>query len=204
MIPGLTHIRWLVRRGLEVCLLCGIILLCIALFVVAQFSGDEVQYPVDCAVVFGAAVHKGSVPGPGITRRVEAVANLYNEGHVETIFLTGGKGSELLESEAAVMQKVAMRLGVDPADIVLEDKARSTWQNLQFTGPLAADCGTIVGISDRYHLARIAFLADMQGWENLRTLPASRVANPLFEARAVARESVGIVYYSLRGIVSLF
>ncbi|PIQ76559.1 hypothetical protein COV83_02505, partial [Candidatus Peregrinibacteria bacterium CG11_big_fil_rev_8_21_14_0_20_49_14] len=169
-----------------------------------QFSGDDIDFPVDCAVVFGAAVHKGSVPGPGITRRVETAVDLYNKGKVKTIFLTGGKGSEELESEAAVMQKVAMRMGVDPADIVLEDQARSTWENLQLTAPLVADCTSIVGISDRYHLARIAFLADMQGWGNFRTLPAKRVPNPLFETRAAFREALGIVYYSLHGLLTLF
>lgn len=203
MIPGLTHIRWLARRGLELSLFCAVVLVCIALYVVSQFSGDTVEFPVDCVVVFGAAVHKGSVAGPGITRRVETAVDLYNEGKVKTIVLTGGKGSEELESEAAVMQKVAMRMGVDPADIVLEEQARSTWENLERTAPLVADCTSVVGISDRYHLARIAYLADMQGWGNFRTLPATRVPNPLFEVRAAFREALGIVYYSLRGVLKL-
>jgi len=204
MIPGRTHIRWLltwVLRFLGVGL--GVFLL-IVMHVVWNMRGDSsVMVSSDepdtaCALVFGAAVHRTSVAGPGITRRVEKAAELYRQGSVQTIILTGGKGSAMQESEAAVMKKVAMRLGIDSEDIILEEKATSTWENLLFTRELVGECSEVIGISDRYHLSRIKYLAELQEWGNLRTLPASSVPSLHFELRAVAREALGHMYYTLR------
>ena len=54
--------------------------------------------------------------------------------------------------------------GVDPDRITLEEEATSTWENLVYARPLVSDCSSIVGISDRYHLARIQYLAELQDW----------------------------------------
>ena len=186
------------------------------IYVVSQFRGDNNVILSDpseakivskdnrggeCAIVFGAAVHKGSVAGPGIIRRVETAGDLYNEGRVQTIIFTGGKGSEIHDSEALVMKRVAMRLGVDSEDIILEDQAKSTWENLLFTKNLIGECSSVVGISDRYHLARIKYLAYIQEWGNIRTLPAERVPGPLFELKAVAREALGLIYYTVYELI---
>jgi len=205
MIPGKSHIRWLIRWVLRLLSVSGGVFLLIVLHVVSQFPGDadsatlrQAQGGTICAVVFGAAVRGGSEAGPGITRRVQAAADLYHQGSIQTIILTGGKGSQIQESEAAVMQKVAMRLGIDSEDLRLEDKATSTWENLAFTKELVGDCSSIIAISDRYHLARIEYLAELQEWGNLRTLPAGRVPLVSFEVRAVVREALGHIYYTLR------
>ena len=215
MIPGKTHIRWLIRWVLRLLGVSGGVFLLIVLHVVSQFPGDPLPEhtsarPVSreeirrglgsnpCGIVFGAAVRGGSEAGPGILRRVQAAADLYHQGSIQTIILTGGKGSQIQESEAAVMQKVAMRLGIDSEDLILEDQATSTWENLAFTKELIGDCSSIVAISDRYHLARIEYLAELQGWGNLRTLPAGRVPLVSFEVRAVVREALGHIYYTLR------
>lgn len=203
MIPGRTHLLWLERRALEVLRVGVAVYLLLVAHVLVYFPGDQVAFPVECAVVFGAAVRSQGVAGPGIERRVEAAAVLYNEGKVGRLFLTGGKGSAEQPSEAAVMQRVAMRLGVAPEDITLEDQARSTWENIEFTYPKAADCTSVIGISDRYHLARIEYLAERLGWEDFRTLPAGRVPPREFEARAVAREALGFVYYTLREYIPI-
>ncbi|MCK5017945.1 MAG: YdcF family protein [Candidatus Peribacteraceae bacterium] len=155
---------------------------------------------IDCVLVFGAAVHKGSVSGPGIERRVKTAANLYTSGIASRLLLTGGKGDEIHDSEAEVMRRTAMRYGVAPEDIYLEDKATSTWENLMYSRIIAnemACIAPIVGISDGYHLARIRFLAFRQGWEHFRTLPAGDRPDIVFERLSILREVLGILYYSL-------
>ncbi|PIR53407.1 hypothetical protein COU76_01160 [Candidatus Peregrinibacteria bacterium CG10_big_fil_rev_8_21_14_0_10_49_10] len=200
MIPSTAQLRWLRTWTFRLLLAISFIFAVLMLYIVSQFSGTagggEWQAGTkNCAIVFGAAVWRGSQPGPAITRRVQTAAALYQQGDVQTIILTGGKGTAKLDSEAEVMRKVALLDGVDPDDVVLEEQARSTWENLLFTKDLVGDCSSIVGISDRYHLARIAYLAKLQGWEDLRTLPAGEVPTLLFELKAVAREAVGLVYY---------
>jgi len=148
-----------------------------------------------CGLVFGAAVHKNSQPGPGIERRVETAARLYKEGILQHIIMTGGKGMDGIQSEAAVMRTVGIADGIDSAAIAIEDQSRSTWENLVNSRPLTASCSTIIGISDRYHLARIEYLAHVQGLQGLQTYPADISASAAFEIQSLSREVVALLYY---------
>jgi len=93
------------------------------------------------------------------------------------------------------MRGVAMRAGIDPDAITLEEDSTSTWENLVYARPLISDCASIVGISDRYHLARIQYLAVRQGWGNLPVLPADTSPNDLFVVKSVIREVLALFYY---------
>lgn len=168
------------------------------IFVITSFSGDA-ELPADCAVVFGSAVHKGREAGPGISRRVETAVHLNREGSVDRLFLTGGIGEGNALSEARVMRNVALKMGVDPEIITLEEGASSTWENIEFTKPFIADCDEVVGISDRYHLARIKLLAWMQEVE-MSVHPASQIAPLRFEVWSVIREALGVIFYGIRVI----
>ena len=163
------------------------------LLVFSQFSGNAV-FPVECAVIFGSAVHQNTKPGPAIERRTETAVKLWGEGSVERLIFTGGLGEGNRLSEARVMRNVALRLGVEPGIIRMEEGARSTWQSVKFVQPFLQDCLSVVAVSDRYHLARIRFFAWRQklDWS---IHPAERFAQPLFEARSVLREAMGILIY---------
>lgn len=148
-----------------------------------------------CGLVFGAAVHRNSLPGPGIARRVETAARLYREGFLQHIILSGGKGEEGVASEAQVMRDVALEDGIPKGDLTLEGDSRSTWENLKYSRPLTGSCVTVIGISDRYHLARITFLARLQGWGSLQTFPSDLEPPWPFEMKSIAREVAAMVYY---------
>lgn len=170
--------------------------------ILAGFGGIEPAYPVDCAIVFGAAVGSRGTASPAIARRVGAAAELWKAGKVETLILTGGKGDSWQLSEAAVMRQEAIRDGVDGRDIVIEDAARSTKENLANSRPLVDErCETVVGVSDRYHLARIRFLAKRAGWGSLPTHGADEPDVPMkspwtSHARSVMRELAAYLYYA--------
>lgn len=195
MIPTKFHLRLLI---LTVQTVLGLLLTaCVALFVfVVSHFHDTATFPVDCAVVFGAAVHGIDNAGPGITRRVTTAVDLYHEDKVDTLFFSGGKGDDYKESEAMVMRKVALLQGVDPEDIVVEETATSTIENIQFTKPLLEQhgCTSIVGISDRYHLARISFFSRMYGLRALQTYPSDIDSDTLFELKATLREVLAFGY----------
>ena len=161
-----------------------------------HFTGDA-RLPADCAIVFGAAVYGRDVPGQSIIRRVSQAVDLYFQKKIHTLYFSGGRGKGLRVSEAQVMQRLAIKQGVKSQDIVLEDHSRSTWENLLLTRPMMSSCHSVIGISDRTHLARIKLLAGRQGWNDLRTLPASLHPSPRQEMRSVLREALGYVYYAL-------
>lgn len=168
-------------------------------FVFSQFDGNA-KLPADCAIVFGTAVRprrneRGEIAsaeaGPGIHRRVSAAASLYRSGMVRRVFVTGGRGEGMPDSEAAVMARLAVAQGIAEEDVVVEDRASSTKENLALTQPLAKNCDSVVAVSDRYHLARIQLLAWRMGW-TLTTYPSLEYSGAFFEARSVMREAAGL------------
>lgn len=198
--------KLLLRLLLGVLCACGILCTLALLYVLWQFPGNA-RLPADCGVVFGAAVHPlkndsgaviGSQAGPAILRRVDAAAGLYREGLVKRLLLTGGKGEGMRLSEAAVMRAVALHDGVNERDLLTEDRSTSTEENIRFSQPLTESCATVVGISDRYHLGRIEFLAWRAGWP-ITTYPAANPEAPFFEAWSVGREVAALLFEVVTG-----
>ncbi len=193
--------RWAWRMFTRLLLVSVFLTSLVMLFVVMSFNGTDDGGSYDCGVVFGAAVHRGGTAGPGIARRVRTAVQVYEQGRVTRWFFTGGKADGSPASEAKVMADFAAELGLPAENIVLEQQASSTQENLLFTKALLADCERILGISDRYHLARIRFLAWQQGgWGNLKVLPSAQSANALFELQSVLREVLALMYYAVLGI----
>lgn len=181
--------------GACVCIL-GLYLFAYA-YVVHSFVGNA-EFPVECAIVFGAAVSRGSQAGPAITRRVAAAADLYRNDLIERLVLTGGRGEGNASTEAEVMKRVALQQGIADADITLENNARSTWENLLLSRNLTSDCSSVVAVSDQYHLGRIRLLAWRQGWFDLQLYPAQD-REPLagIERWSFQREVFAVLYYGL-------
>ncbi len=168
--------------------------------VVSRFPGNA-AFPADCAIVFGTAAWPvydnqhhiiSAQAGPGIQRRIAAAATLYKEGSVKKLFLSGGKGEGMPASEAAVMRSEAIRDGVPAKAITVEQQSKSTRENLDNTLPLTLDCRSVVGVSDRYHLARIELLAAQMG-HPIMIYPAAAPSNAAFEFQSVIREAAGII-----------
>jgi len=195
--PLFTFFRLLPRLIVSV-IACAILLFCSALMIVLTHFDGTGSLPAECAVVFGAAVYGKSNPGPAIVRRVSAAAAFYRQGMVKTLIMSGGKGSANRESEARVMRAQALLQGVADKDIILEEQAHSTKDNILFSRPLAGSCATVVGISDQYHLARIELLARQHGWGNLKTIPAAIRPTTASERRSIVREALGYLYYAFR------
>jgi len=193
MIPEGSHIRLVRNIVLGVTAALAVTLAALMIFVTTEFGGNAL-FPAECGVVFGTAVHGKNTAGPGITRRTATAAGLLKEGKLLKLYLTGGRGSETQDSEASVMRKVAMLEGVAPEKITTEDRSTSTLENVQYVKELTKDCDGVVAVSDRYHLARIEYLAKRYDW-NVQTFPASDVAPWPFELKSVAREAVGLLYY---------
>lgn len=179
--------------------IAGLFVFCIVATVTAlilsRFDGTA-QLPADCGIVFGAAVY-GNRPSMAVMRRVDAAVDLYHAHQLSKIFLTGGKGDGARLSEAAVMKARALSEAIPASALIMEDKARSTWENLLFTRPLTAQCDSVIGISDAFHLARIELLAHRQGWGDFRTSPAPRPESRSLEVRSFVREVAGYLYYAL-------
>lgn len=166
--------------------------LAVFLFFAQEGSGEA---RAECALVFGSAVYGFDTPGPAMLRRVSTAVRLYHEGSVKRLIVSGGRTSPADQSEAEVMSRYARRQSVNQRDIVLEDRSRSTWQNLSYARPLAADCASVVAVSDGYHLGRIRLFARLLGWGSLATVPADEAPPPERLRVSLAREFAAALYY---------
>ncbi len=94
--------------------------------VIDHFEGDA-TFPAECVIVFGAAVRpvydtEGNIvsanAGPGIDRRVSAATELYRKNLVKKIYVSGGTGEGMRQSEALVMRRLALLQGVYPEHVI--------------------------------------------------------------------------------------
>lgn len=92
--------------------------------------------------------------------RISKAAMLYRscrQGPRECkVEVSGGDARGLGQSEAAIYAGGLQRLGVDPADLLLESRSMNTWQNAQFSGPLLKTYGAdrVLLVSSGFHLRR--------------------------------------------------
>ena len=186
-----------VTRAVAAVIACAVIVLGSAHAIISAYGDGTGTLPADCAIVFGAAIYGLDKPSPALTRRIAAASDLYREGRVGRLILSGGKGEGGRLSEAQVMQVIAREHGVPDVDITLESDAHSTWENIAFSQNLTSGCERVVGISDQYHLARIEFLSWRQGWPELQTIPAQNRQPLGTERRWLVREVFALIYYGL-------
>lgn len=107
------------------------------------------------------AVPRGAVePGFAIYGRITQAAMLYHDckqaGVACKLLVSGGDPGRLGTPLAVSYGAVLRRLGVPGADLVLEPRSNTTWQNAQFGRPLLAAMGAqrIWLVSSAIHLQR--------------------------------------------------
>jgi vancomycin permeability regulator SanA len=90
--------------------------LCITAAAIVSFSEKDETRPADTAIVLGASVYDNS-PSPVFCERINHAVDLYNDGYVETIIMTGGVGEGNIRSEADIAREYEEQQGV-PAESI--------------------------------------------------------------------------------------
>jgi len=135
-------------------------------FRIWEQGGRDEARPADAIVVLGAAQWNG-VPSPLFQRRLDHAIQLYHEGIAPVLIVTGGKlpGDRTTEAEAARAYAVAN--GVPADAILVEDRSRSTLEQLHTVGSMLREHGleSAVLVSNRTHMLRSLKIARDQGIE---------------------------------------
>jgi len=126
----------------------------------------------DAIVVLGGGVRSaGSLrPAPELsaqsTERTLCGADLYRQGFAPRLLLSGGDARVFGEGpkEAEEMKRLAVRLGVPDKEIMLEDRSRTTYENLVETRRLLGPKSVLL-VTSAMHLPRAVALARKQGLE---------------------------------------
>ena len=157
--------RWLRRTG-GALLGAGLALLAAVLVMMAVQAGNR-PGPEDCTVVvLGCQVSASGEPTVMLRDRIDAAYD-YLTAHPESrCVASGGQNDNEPISEASCIRNTLVARGIHPDRIYLEDRSRSTEENLTFSAELIRKEGlpTRVAIaSDNFHQLRAAVWARRGG-----------------------------------------
>lgn len=191
----------ILRRIFTFVLCIGLLVCGITEAIIINASFGDPKESCEYVVVLGAKVRPDG-PSVSLMDRIRA-ANDYLTEHPDVIaVVSGGKGEDEPMTEAQCMYNELVELGISPERIWMEEKATSTWENLNFSLDLIeAKTGTrpdkIGLLSSEYHLFRASLFADACGVESVG-IPAktSRLSQRI---NHFMREVAGVWHYILLG-----
>ncbi len=133
-------------------------------FSIYTYSYKDEACLADVAIVLGAAAYPHSI-SLVYQERVNHAINLYNEGYVDKIMMTGGiaEGNEF--SDAYQAKQYAISCNVPTNDILLEETSTITQENLKYAKKIMDTYGytTAIIVSDPLHMKRAMAMAQDVG-----------------------------------------
>jgi uncharacterized SAM-binding protein YcdF (DUF218 family)/lysophospholipase L1-like esterase len=160
----------------------------------------------DVLVVLGAGINERCMPNNFAIQRVLLGARLFREGRAPLMLITGGRARGGSCTVAGSMKDLAVGLGVPPDRILIENAARSTWQNALFSKPILDRLGArrIVLVTDRLHMTRSEACFRQLGYHVERAAVQTPDSHPDNTSMLVfaGREAAALAYYWLEGHVS--
>ena len=156
-------LRWAVRL-LGLGLLGTLLYLAVTFVQVWQASRRDEATQAQAIVVFGAAQYNGQ-PSPVLRARLDHAVDLYERGLADRVVVTGGRREDDRFSEATASANYLRRKGVPESSILREVTGRNSWQSLASAAGFLKKRGVheVVLVSDGFHSARIAAMADELG-----------------------------------------
>lgn len=190
-----------VRRIFTICLVIGLLVVGITECIIIKASFGNPQEPVDYLVVLGAKV-RITGPSASLWDRIYGAYDYLEANPEVTAIVSGGQGPDEPGTEAQAMFDELVALGIEPERIWIEDKATSTWENLNLsldlieekTGQRPEKLGVL---SSEYHLFRTSLFAKACGVAFVG-VPA-RTSRPSQMINHFMREVAGVWHYILLG-----
>lgn len=112
-------------------------------------------------IVFGAGLTHDK-PGSVLRRRLNSAVEILNEKDSAVCIVTGCQGENESVSEASAMRDYLIEKGIDEERIFVEDRARNTIENIEYSKDLAdsvAPNSRLVLVSSAFHVPRIMMIA---------------------------------------------
>lgn len=148
-------------------------------------------------VVFGCKVEDWG-PSTLLQDRLDTALDYWKENPDILVVVTGGKGKDEPVSEAQSMYDYLTANGVEGEKILMEDRSRNTWQNVNYTLDLLEEKGiestdNVVAVSSGFHLLRIEMLWERAGGGELAGTLAAPVTHRPSAIQMFFREPLALV-----------
>ncbi|UTR07417.1 YdcF family protein [Alkalihalobacillus sp. LMS6] len=165
------------------------------------------HYDQDYLLILGAGLLKGERVSPILASRLDRGVYFYhmqkNVAAPPKIIVSGGRGEDELISEAEAMKAYLIKKNIPPQQIILEDRARNTYENFLFSKKLMEQSKSLklVFITNHFHVFRSSLLAKQLA------MPAEGIGSPTawyFQPNAYTREFIGVLYMNKKSHLAFF
>jgi len=148
----------------------GVLSLTLPRLVTGLYSRSRIFSEVDipakrAAIVFGAGLWRDGSPTPVLRDRVITAANLYLDGKVEKILMSGDN-SVVEYNEPFAMRDLALSLGVPEDDIVLDYAGRRTYDTCYRAKTIFGLTEAIL-VTQSFHITRAIYTCNQLGLASL-------------------------------------
>ena len=140
---------------------------------------NDYKGKADIAVVLGNKVERDSSLSPVLKGRVDKALELYREGRVPRIMVSGGMG--LKEDMGGVPEGMAMKLylvgqGVPPDRIIEDNHGENTYLTAKDFLPVADSLHihSAIAVSSFYHITRTKYIIRKLGFHNVHSVASDR------------------------------
>ncbi|WP_127491398.1 YdcF family protein [Paenibacillus glycanilyticus] len=162
---GLLLFRLFVGLCLLGVLCCGYLL-----WLINSYDDSKPVEQADAAIVLGASLWSDK-PSPALKERLDFADKLYKDGKVKMLILSGGldrNGSKLTEAQG--MRVYLLAKGIPEDKMLLDNAARSTYENLLNSKVIAAEHGLnkLLIVTHDYHAPRAMEMARYLDYENVQ------------------------------------
>jgi uncharacterized SAM-binding protein YcdF (DUF218 family) len=170
ILTGFPALRWLLHPTYALIVIAVIIFLsleCILLFNSHHKAGRGMDY----LLVLGAQI-SGNKVTKNLSKRLDTAIAYLNQNRDTLVIVTGGRGTEHLSSEAAVMKAYLLDQGIDHGRILTEEQSVNTTGNIKYSKELMRENATVAIVTNGFHIFRSTRLARKQGMNKVFALVA--------------------------------
>ncbi|QWX82991.1 YdcF family protein [Cellulophaga sp. HaHaR_3_176] len=123
---------------------------------------------VDIAVILGNKVNEDGTLSVRLEKRLECGLNLYQNGQVKKIFVSGGLGKEGFY-EGDKMKEYLIKKNVPDSLIIVDNYGNNTLATVNNTIKVkdSLNFKSIIAVSQYFHLTRTKMLFKKQGFKNI-------------------------------------
>lgn len=151
------------------------------------YTSDTDMPSAEVAIVLGASVENNNTPSPILAARANAAIQLFEDGKVSKILVTGDNATTDYDEVNAV-QRYLLAAGIPPQDIFLDHAGFDTYSSM-YRAKAVFDATSAIVVTQDFHLPRAVYTARALGinaygydagpatiWDYVREIPASAKA----------------------------
>ncbi|GHU52799.1 hypothetical protein FACS1894132_03300 [Clostridia bacterium] len=172
--------------------ICLIAVIGFASFLYFYGKNDNVTYDETAVIIPGAGVH-GEEVSLLLQQRLNTAVKYYEKNPNAVFIVTGAQGSQETVSEAFAMEKYLIEKGIPQKNIIKEEQATSTKENIKFSKAILDDKYkdyTVAIITNDFHIYRANQFAKKEG---LKVTHISANTNWKASVACYLREMLAIV-----------